>query len=54
MKSKYLLLVLLCALPGLLTSKARAIDPDLGHFLFSKQQQIHDLSEGLTNKVAGG
>lgn len=51
MKSKYLLLVLLGALPGLLTSEVRAIDPDLGHFLFSKQQQIQDLSEGLTNKV---
>lgn len=51
MKSKYLFLVLLSALPGLITPQARAIDPDLGHFLYSKQQQISYLAGSITNKV---
>jgi hypothetical protein len=51
MKSKFLHLVLLSALPGLVASQARAIDADLGRFVTAKQEQIRNLSRSITNKV---
>ena len=35
----------------ILNSKANAMDPSLGQFLYSKQQQIQNFSETITNKI---
>jgi hypothetical protein len=51
MKSKYIQLILLGVLLNLSTGEAPAMDPDLGSFLISKQQQIRDFAETITNPV---